>query len=174
LRRVQLGDSARRVARNSFLCPVSGPVFLDAFIFIKEFMMSLIADLMEKPTNLPVASRYAVANGFLYLASGVLTLAWPGVVQTLFRDPAFAGHEEALFRLIGMLVAVIGLFILFGGRSGARQTVAVSVVSRLTLAPLVLAALAWNGVFPHALASFAVLDPVLGIGAWISLRRARS
>jgi len=32
-------------------------------------------------------------NGFLYLGTGALFIAWPGVVQTLFMDAAFVGHE---------------------------------------------------------------------------------
>jgi hypothetical protein len=65
-------------------------------------------------------------NGYIYLSFGALLVIWPGAVQTLLRDDAFAGHEEALFRVIGMTVMVIGWLYLFGGRSGGRQTVAAS------------------------------------------------
>ena len=84
-------------------------------------------------------------------------------------DPAFAGHEEGLIRVIGMTVAVIGWLYLFGGRSGARQIIAASVVDRLVLVPAVLVPLAIAGVFPHLLMTFAILDPLLGIGAWALL-----
>jgi hypothetical protein len=132
--------------------------------------MSFIKDLFDKPTNLTAASRYTVANGFFYLGSGALLLAWPGATQTLFMEPAFVGHEKALFRVIGMTVAIIGLFYLFGGRSGARQLVAASVVERLAV-PAVLLPLAIAGVFPHVLVMFAILDPLLAIGAWVLLSR---
>jgi len=62
-------------------------------------------------------------------------IAWPDVVQTLFRDLPFIGHEGALFRVLGLLVVVIGWFYFFGGRSAARQTVAASVVDRLIFVP---------------------------------------
>ena len=132
--------------------------------------MSLIKDLLDKPTNLAAASRYTIMNGSLYLGSGGLLLAWPGAVQTLFMEPAFVGHEKALIRVIGMTVAVIGWLYLFAGGSGARQFVAASVVDRLAV-PAVLLPLAIVGVFPHLLVAFAILDPSLAIGAWVLLGR---
>jgi hypothetical protein len=133
--------------------------------------MSVVSDLLEKPAALSVASQYTTINGLLYLASGLLMLAWPGAVQTIFMDAAFAGHEEALVRLIGMLLAVVGWLYVFGGRSGARQFVAASVVDRVTLVPITLGALALAGVLPHGMTPFAILDPALGIGAWLLLGR---
>jgi hypothetical protein len=134
--------------------------------------MSLINDLLEKPPSLSAASRYTVMNGVVYLGCGALLIAWPGVTQTIFMDRAFVGNEEALIRVMGMTVAVIGWLYLFGGRSGGRQVVAASVIDRLVLVPAVLVPLAIAGVFPHLLITFAILDPLLGIGAWLLLRAA--
>ena len=133
--------------------------------------MSLFKDLLDKPTSLSTASRYTVLNGFAYLAAGALLVVWPGAAQTLFRDPAFVGHEGALIRVIGLTVVVIGWLYLFGGRSGARQVVAASVIDRLVFIPAVLVPLAISGVFPHLLTTFAILDPSLGLGAWMLLGR---
>ena len=80
--------------------------------------MSLLSDLAEVPSSLSKASKFTIACGFLYLASGLLLLAWPGSVQALFLDPPFAGRDEALVRLIGMLLAIVGWFYVFGGRTG--------------------------------------------------------
>jgi hypothetical protein len=132
--------------------------------------MSLIKDLLDKPASLSTASRYTVMNGFIYLGVGALLIAWPGVTQTIFMDRAFVGDEAALIRVMGMTVAVIGWLYVFGGRSGGRQVVAASVVDRLVLVPAVLVPLALAGVFPHLLLAFAILDPLLGIGAWLLLR----
>ena len=131
--------------------------------------MSLIKDLLDKPPSLSTASKYTVLNGVVYLGCGALLIAWPGVTQTIFMDRAFVGHEEALIRVMGMTVAVIGWLYLFGGRSGGRQVVAASVVDRLVLVPAVLVPLAIAGVFPHLIITFAILDPLLGIGAWLLL-----
>jgi hypothetical protein len=71
-----------------------------------------------------------------------------------------------------MTVMVIGWLYLFGGLSGGRRIVAASVLDRMVLVPLVLVPLAIAGVFPHLLLAFAVLDPTLGIGAWLLLGRS--
>lgn len=133
--------------------------------------MSLITALLEKPPSLTAASKYTVVNGFIYLAVGFLLIVWPGVTQTLFRDSAFVGHEEGLVRVIGLTVIVIGWLYVFGGRSGARQIVAASVIDRLIFVPAVLVPVAMAGVFPHLLLTFAALDVLLAIGAWILFAR---
>ena len=133
--------------------------------------MSLIKDLLEQPSTLSTASKYTVLNGAIYLGVGALLVGWPGVVQTLFRDPAFVGHDGALIRLVGMTIGVIGWLYLFGGRSGARQFVAASVIDRLVFVPAVLVPLAIAGVFPHLLLTFAIFDPSLAVGAWMLLSR---
>ena len=129
--------------------------------------MSFFNDLLEKPANLSTASKYAVMNGFIYLALGALLIVWPGAVQTIFMDAPFVGDESAIFRVPGMTVAVIGWLYVFGGRSGARQFGPASVLDRVVLVPLVLVPLVIAGVFPHTLGAFAILDPALGIGAWV-------
>ncbi len=133
--------------------------------------MALIKDLLEKPPNLSIASKYTALNGVVYLGTGALFIAWPGVTQTLFMDAAFVGHEGGLMRMIGLTLAVIGWLYLFGGRSGARQIVAASVVDRLVFVPVVLVPLAMAGVFPHLLVTLAILDPLLAVGAWVLLGR---
>ena len=127
--------------------------------------MSLIGDLLEKPASLSTASKYTVMNGFIYLGAGAMFILWPGSVQTLFMDAPFAGKEEALFRVIGMTVAVIGWLYVFGGRSGGRQFVAAGVLDRWVLVPAVLVPLAIAGVFPHTFLAFAFLDVALAVGA---------
>jgi len=133
--------------------------------------MSFFNDLLDKPANLSIASKYAVMNGYVYLAFGGLLIVWPGAVQTIFRDASFAGNESALFRVLGMAVAVIGWLYVFGGRSGARQFGPASVLDRVILVPVVLVPLVIAGVFPHTLGAFAILDPALGIGAWVLHKR---
>lgn len=133
--------------------------------------MPLIADLLATPATLSKAARYTVINGYLYLAGGALLIAWPGAVQTVFMERAFVGDEAALFRVVGMALAIIGWFYVFGGRTGARQIVAASVLDRLTLVPLVLVPLGLMGVFPKVLLPFGLIDPALGIGAWLLMMK---
>ena len=134
--------------------------------------MSLMKDLLERPFDQAITSKYTAMNGLIYLGFGALVLVWPGMVQNIFRDAAFVGNEAALIRVIGMTVMVIGWLYLFGGLSGGRRIVAASVLDRVVLVPLVLVPLAIAGVFPHFLLAFALLDPTLGIGAWLLLSRS--
>jgi hypothetical protein len=131
----------------------------------------LIKDLLEKPPSLSTESSYTAMNGIFYLGTGALLVAWPGVTQTLFMDAAFVGHEGALIRVIGLTVAVIGWLYLFGGRSGARQIVAASVIDRLVFVPAVFLPLVIAGVFPHLLGTLAILEPLLAVGAWALVGR---
>jgi hypothetical protein len=133
--------------------------------------MSFLKHLRHKPPGLTAASKYTALNGIGYLVVGATLIVWPEVTQTLFREPAFVGHERALMRVIGLTVVVIGWLYFFGGRSGARQFVAASVVDRLVFVPAVLIPLAIAGVFPHLFLTFAILDAVLAIGAWALLVR---
>ena len=64
--------------------------------------MSFINDLLEKPANLSTELKYAVMNGYVYLALGGLLIVWPGAVQTIFMDRPFVGDEGALFRVVGV------------------------------------------------------------------------
>ena len=134
--------------------------------------MSLMNDLLERPFDQAITSKYTAMNGLIYLGFGGLVLIRPGMVQTVFRDAAFVGNEAALIRVMGMTVIVIGWLYLFGGLSGGRRIVAASVLDRVVLVPLVLVPLAIAGVFPHFLLAFAILDPTLGIGAWLLLSRS--
>ncbi len=133
--------------------------------------MSFMSDLLETPASLTTASKYTAMNGFIYLGLGTVFVLWPGAVQTIFRDDPFAGHEQALFRVIGLTVMVIGWLYLFGGRSGSRQVVVASVLDRWILVPVVLVPIAMAGVFPHVLLTFALLDASLALGAWVLRRR---
>jgi hypothetical protein len=117
------------------------------------------------------ASKYTVINGAAYMTVGALLIAWPGVVQTVFRGPPFVGQEAGLMRVIGLTVLVIGWLYVFGGRSGSRQFIVASIIDRLVFVPLVLLPLAFAGVFPHLFFAFAIIDVALAVGAWVLLRR---
>jgi hypothetical protein len=133
--------------------------------------MSLIATLLQTPARLSTASRYTAFNGWIYLSAGALLIAWPGMTQMLFMERAFIGNEEALMRVVGLTLVVVGWLYYFGGRTGAPSVTAASIVDRLIFVPAVLVPLAVAGVFPHLLAAFAILDPVLAVTAWVLLRR---
>src|SRR6202008_5111864 len=121
--------------------------------------MSLMEELLERPFDQAITSKYTAMNGLIYLGAGTLILIWPGMVQTIFRDAAFVGNEAALIRVMGMTVMVIGWLYLFGGLSGGRRVVAASVLDRGALVPLVLVPFAIPGAFSHFLLASSVLGP---------------
>jgi hypothetical protein len=130
--------------------------------------MSLI-DTLVKKSKWTAASKFQAANGVVYLAAGVALILWPGLVQVLFRDPHFSGHESGLFRAFGLTTVIIGWHYYFGGRTGGEQVVAAGVIDGLIYVPLVLLPLAFAGVFPHTLIAFTILNVGLAIGAWTLL-----
>lgn len=137
---------------------------------ISRCAMRFFETLMKTPGPLSPSSRYTVACGIFYLGFGILTYAWPGMAQTIFQEKPFAGNEEAMMRLVGFVVGVIGWLYIFGGRTGARSLAASTVVDRL-IVPFALAPLIMAGVVPRVLITFAVLDPALALGVWLILRR---
>ena len=45
--------------------------------------MSLMEDLLERPFDQAITSKYTAMNGLIYLGAGTLVLIWPGIVQTM-------------------------------------------------------------------------------------------
>jgi hypothetical protein len=133
--------------------------------------MSLINDSVKPTSGLSTVSKYTVLNGVIYVGAGVLLIVWPRVTQVIFRDAAFVRHEEALIRVLGMTLLVIGWLYLAGGRTDGREFSVATVVDRLVFVPVVLLPLVIAGVFPHLFLTFLILDPALAIGAWWLLSR---
>ncbi|MAE29922.1 MAG: hypothetical protein CMJ87_13220 [Planctomycetes bacterium] len=119
-------------------------------------------------------SRYTVANGFLYIVMGLTFFAAPALMVFLPDVDPFQGVEEGLVRVLGFTITIIGWFYIFGGRTNADSFGLATVGDRL-LVPLFLVPLAITGQIPVSLAAaFSVLDPVLGIGAYVVWRRQRA
>ncbi len=118
-------------------------------------------------------SRYTVANGAFYVVVGLVFFAAPGVLLLLPDVGSFQGQEEGLFRAIGFTIAIIGWFYVFGGRTNADSFGLATVGDRL-LVPIFLLPLGIMGQIPMSLAAaFSILDPVLGLGAYVVWRRQR-
>jgi len=115
-------------------------------------------------------ARYTQANGFLYLALGLLIYAWPGGMA-LVGAGAFEGQESGLFRIVGFAIAVIGWFYVFGGRTN-RDSFGLATFGDRILVPVFVLPLVFAGqVDPVLMLPVAVLDPILGIGAFVIWKR---
>ncbi|MBL8920216.1 MAG: hypothetical protein JNJ54_15220 [Myxococcaceae bacterium] len=132
--------------------------------------MRFLPTLLARGPSTPL-SRYTEWNGALYLGMGLLLYAWPQAAQTLFFAPAFVGSEAGLVRMLGVVLAVVGWFYVMGARTGADSFGLATVVDRL-LVPAFLVPLAVTGaVAPQLALPFAVLDPLLAVGAFLIWRR---
>jgi hypothetical protein len=136
-------------------------------------MPALLETLLRSEAPGSPLRRYMVITGSFYVLFGLGLLAWPQQLQVVLGEPAFAGGEQNLMRLVGLLVVVIGTFQVISGRADQRTAIATSIVLRLVPVPIVLVVLGASGVFPRATYAFAVIDPVLAAGAWHFLARAR-
>ncbi len=107
----------------------------------------------------------ALGAGLYFVPAGALDL---------FLDvDHLTGHEEGLLRLIGVTGVVIGWFYLMGGRTGARSFGLATVVDRL-LVPVMIMPLYLMGMAPLRLVlPLAVLDPLMGFGAYLIWRSER-
>jgi hypothetical protein len=134
--------------------------------------MSFFQALWSSPSSTPL-SRYTTWNGLFYLAFGLLTYVWPGSLQVVLGAAPFQAREEGLARIVGALVMIIGWFYVRGARTRADSFSLATVVDR-ALVPLLLVPLVVIGaVDPRIGLPFAILDPLLAIGAYVIWRRSR-
>jgi hypothetical protein len=117
-------------------------------------------------------SRYIVANGLLYMAIGAsIYLAPSSWLERVFVLPPLSPLEQGLLRALGSVAAIVGWFYVMGGRTRAASFCLATVVDRL-LVPFLFVPLWVLGLGPPGLVlPFAILDPVLAIGAYFIWRR---
>jgi hypothetical protein len=117
-------------------------------------------------------SRYIVANGLLYMAIGACIYLAPSAwLERVFFLPPLTPLEQGLLRALGSVAAIIGWFYVMGGRTRAASFCLATVADRL-LVPFLFVPLWALGLGPPVLVfSFAILDPVLAIGAYVIWRK---
>ena len=130
--------------------------------------------MLETPAGSPGAlSRYTVWNGILYMLVGAALFLAPDLVRQLLFMAPFAGYEEGYMRLVGTAVMVIGWFYIFGGRTRADSFALATVADRIAV-PALLLPLYFTGQVPAGpILAFALVDPILALGAYLIWRRQR-
>ena len=137
-------------------------------------MAGFFETLTQRPDTLSKLAKYTIANGLLYLAIGFSALLAPPALLDVLMFAELGGYEAGLIKALGVTVAVIGWFYVMGGRTGATSFGLSTVVDRLLL-PFLLVPLVLTGmVEPMMVIPFAILDPVLGIGAYLIWRSERA
>ncbi len=125
----------------------------------------------ERP--LSPLGRYTQWNGFLYLALGFLIYAWPGVMGLVGAAPLH-GQEPALYRLIGFAIAIVGYLYVFGGRTDRDSFGLATFLDRILVPLFIVPPVLAGDVDPVLVLPFAILDPILGIGAFVIWKRQSS
>jgi len=130
--------------------------------------------MLETPAGPPSAlSRYVAWNGALYLAIGAAMFLLPEVARKLLFMEPFAGREEGYMRMLGTAVAVIGWFYVFGARTRADSFAMATVGDRIAVPALLLPLYFTGLVEAGPIFAFALLDPLLALGAYLIWRRQR-
>ena len=78
--------------------------------------MKLFGELIGKSPDQTPVTRFLSSNGLIYIVVGVIMVAWPGSMQTVFGEIDFVGRESGLIQVLGLTVAIIGVLYLLGGR----------------------------------------------------------
>lgn len=125
----------------------------------------------EPPPHTPL-TRYTQWNGLLYLVFGATFYAWPGSAQAVLRAAPFQAGEAGLVRALGLTIAVVGYFYVFGARTGQDRFGVATILDRLLVPALILPLVVSGELAPQLGVPFAVLDPLLGIGAWLVYARS--
>lgn len=133
--------------------------------------MSFFQSLLHTDRPATPLSRYTCGCGLFYLGCGAAMYAWPGLLQFALKAAPFAGREEGMMRLCGFTVAVIGYFYVFGSRTRRDSFGLATVLDRLAVPFFLLPLGASGAVEPVFAYVFSVLDPLLGLGAYLIWRR---
>ena len=130
--------------------------------------------MLETPPGSPgLLSRYTIWNGILYMIVGAALFIAPDLVRKLLFMAPFAGYEEGYMRLVGAAVLVIGWFYIFGARTRADSFALATVADRIAV-PALLLPLYFTGQVPAGpVLAFAIVDPLLALGAYLIWRRQR-
>ena len=100
----------------------------------------------------------------MYMVVGAAFYLVPDMVRTMLFMAPFSGHEEGYMRLLGVAVAIIGWFYVFGARTRAESFALATVADRIAV-PVLLLPLYFTGQMPAGpIIAFALLDPLLALG----------
>lgn len=130
--------------------------------------------MLETPAGSPGAlARYTFWNGVMYLVVGGALYLTPDIARKLFFMAPFAGLEEGYMRMLGVTVAIIGWFYVFGARTRADSFALSTVADRIAVPALLLPLYFTGQMAAGPVFAFALLDPLLALGAYLIWRRQR-
>jgi hypothetical protein len=135
---------------------------------------TFIETLKDRPPELSPLARYITYNGIFYMIAGAGMFFAPKAMLELQFQTELHGYEVGLSNAVGMTLLVIGWFYVMGGRTGRASFALATIVDR-AIVPFMLVSLWLRGLAPPLMVlPFAVLDPLLAIGAYVLWQRERA
>lgn len=136
---------------------------------------STFFEALTKAPPLSRLSRYTVANGLFYMVLGLAIFTLPAdLLATALLLEGWQGYEEGWARIVGFTLAVVGWFYVMGGRTGAASFGLATVVDRAIVPFAMYGLWATGKVDVGMVAGVGILDPILGLGAYLIWRSEAS
>ena len=135
-------------------------------------MAGFFTELMERPATASTRlSRYTERCGYFYGLLGLSFLLFPSGQAQLGLLAPFEGQEEAMMRIIGFVLCLIGYFYVFGGRTQQTSFGLATVLDRLLVPFVFLFIYQVSEVELMLILPIAIMDPLLGLGAYACWRK---
>ena len=126
-----------------------------------SFFTTLMSTPAEGRSRL---SRFVSVQGCVYMAAGLFMMFSPSALLTVVNGLPVDG--QALFRLCGFSMTVIGWFYFMGGRTGASSFALATVADRAVVPFACAAFVLFGGLTVQLVAPIAIADMVLGFLTW--------
>ena len=124
-------------------------------------MMSTLAAMLRrlmKPGSRTHSARSVEYFGWLDLGLGCVILIAPSLAAWLLRIGALTAHDTSILRMVGVLVAALGMLYVVSGRLNSEGFVVASLLDR-PLVPAIMTVLWSRGILPGSIAiAFSVSD----------------
>jgi hypothetical protein len=133
---------------------------IDSFIYIAR------AGLVSKEITMNRAAVSVFAWGIYLLGAGLGFLIMPNPLLALFR---FSTTSEGWIRIVGLLVALLGVYYIYCAQNNAIAFIRISVYARVAFALGSLVLVLLKLTEPPILL-FGALDTLGAIWTWLSLR----
>jgi uncharacterized protein YjeT (DUF2065 family) len=122
-------------------------------------------------------ARTVEVFGWVILLEGMLLLLWPQLAVAVLHLPQLTEQGSDYLRLVGVLVAGVGMLYVVSGRTNAQGFVFASLLDRPLVPPLMLV-LWWQGILPGPLAAMFALQDFVSflwtLSAWRAERRSET
>ncbi len=135
--------------------------------------MSFWSALLARPAELSLLARFTVGCGVFYLVVGGAVYVLPEAAFEFALQQDLTTSEVGSTHLLGMTIAIIGWFYVFGGRTGADSFGLSSVIDRLLVPMFVLPQVIFYDVPLLGVLPLAIADPLMGLCALWLWRRSR-